>query len=570
MNISSARLPVLLLGLAAAACSSDRGGDGGSSSGDCDLLAGDLVITEVMANPAGQDTGQEYFEVYNASSETIDAAGLTLVYSLADGSDEETHEVEELSIEPGDYVTMGGADPEALPDFIGYGFASDLGALRNGGAVLALRCGDDEIDRVEYPSAEGDAGVAWSLDGAITPDHLVNDDPASFCGATIEFAEGMFGTPGEANESCTPAVVPGSCTDEDGERDVVVPVVGDLVISEHMASPNGTDNVREWFEVYAATDVDLNGVTVWRDDGEPAVFVETADCVRLAAGEYAVLARSDDAGENGGLPEVAGTFGFTLVADAVISIGVGEEVLDQVALTPVTEDSSTALDPEALDPTANDDVANWFTCEALYGDDKKQPNTGTPGASNEACGDKEPPPPPPPDSCIDGGESRPIVPPGPGDLRISEYMANPDAVSDAAGEWFEVQVLADVDLNGLQIGQTSDPYDADQTLGDKDNACISVSAGDFIVFAVNTTAGANGGIAGAIETSQTLSQGVNGDRLFIGFADEVIDEVSWGAGEIIEGAATSLDPGGDVFCPAVDPYGAGDLGTPGEANPACP
>ncbi len=143
MNISSARLPVLLLGLAAAACSSDRGGDGGSSSGDCDFLAGDLVITEVMANPAGQDTGLEYFEVYNASSETIEAGGLTLVYSLADGEDEKTHEVEELSIEPGDYVTLGTADPEALPDFIGYGFANDLGALRNGGAVLALRCGDD-------------------------------------------------------------------------------------------------------------------------------------------------------------------------------------------------------------------------------------------------------------------------------------------------------------------------------------------------------------------------------------------------------------------------------------------
>ena len=570
MNISSARLPLLLLGLAAAACSSDRGGDdGGGGSGNCDLLAGDLVITEVMANPAGQDTGQEYFEIYNASSETIDASGLTLFYSLVDGSSEKTHEVEELSIEPGAYIAMGTADPAALPELIGYGFANELGSLRNGGAVLALRCGDEDIDRVEYASAEGEDGVAWSLDGAITPDHIANDDPENFCAATTEFAEGMFGTPGAANESCTPTAAPGTCIGEDGERDVVVPVVGDLVISEHMASPNGTDNVREWFEIYAATDVDLNGVTVQRDDGDPEVFIEAADCVSLAAGEYAVLARSDDADENGGLPEVAGTFGFTMVADAVISIGVGEEVLDQVTLIPVTDNASTALDPEALDPTDNDDVANWFACEAPYGNDTKRPNTGTPGASNETCGDKDPPP-PPPDSCIDGGRSRPIVPPGPGDLRISEYMANPAAVSDATGEWFEVQVLADVDLNGLQIGQTSDPYDADETVDDDDNACISVSAGDFVVFAVNTTAGQNGGIAGAIDTNQTLSQGENGDSLFIGFAGAVIDEVTWGAGAIIEGTATSLDPGGDVFCPAVDAYGAGDLGTPGTANPACP
>ena len=155
-----------------------------------------------------------------------------------------------------------------------------------------------------------------------------------------------------------------------------------------------------------------------------------------------------------------------MVGDDVISIWRGEEVLDQVTLTRYVQ-ASTALESEALDPTDNDDVANWFACEAPYGNDTKRPNTGTPGASNETCGDTDPPP-PPPDSCIDGGRSRPIVPPGPDDLRISEYMANPDAVLDADGEWFEVQVLADVDLNGLQIGQTSDPYDADQTVDDKD------------------------------------------------------------------------------------------------------
>ncbi len=564
MNSSFVRpLLALLLGLAPlVACSSDRGGDGGSSSGDCDFLAGDLVITEVMANPVGQDPGNEYFEVYNASSETIDASGLTLVYSLPDGENEETHEVEELSIEPGAYVALGTADPAALPDFIGYGFANDLGSLRNGGALLALRCGDEEVDRIEYASAEGEDGVAWSLDGAITPNHVANDDPENFCGATTEFGGGMLGTPGAANDPCTPAVIPGSCTDEDGERDVVVPVVGDLVISEFMASPAGTDGDQEWFEVYAATDVDLNGLVAGREVGKPSLTIEQGECLRLAAGEHAVFARSSDAGVNGGLPAVASTFDFSLVVDTTIFIGVGEEVLDQVTVAPVADGASTALDPETLDPAANDDPASWAFCSAPYGDPKKG-NTGTPGASNETCGGKVPPP----DSCMGEDGPRAIVPPGPGDLRISEYMANPAAVSDADGEWFEVQVLAEVDLNGLQIGQTSDPYDADQTLNDA--ACISVSAGDFVVFASNTAEGENGGIAGAFDTGQTLSQ-TNGDRLFIGIAGEVIDEVAWGAGEILEGTAASLDPAGDAFCPAVDAYGDGDLGTPGAANPACP
>src|SRR6266545_3790864 len=207
------------------ACSSGGGDDAGDDdagtpSGDCSgMLAGDLVITEVMANPAGEDRGNEYFEIYNASSAAADLAGLTLAYSLVDSPDEEeTHEVGELSIAAGEYKVLGGADADALPGFVDYGFGNDLGTLRNAGAVLALRCGDVEVDRTEYPSAEGEDGVSWGLDGAATPDYLANDTIANFCPATIEFAAGMFGSPGAANEPCHP-VVAGTCTDGGNERD---------------------------------------------------------------------------------------------------------------------------------------------------------------------------------------------------------------------------------------------------------------------------------------------------------------------------------------------------------------
>ena len=36
------------------------------------LLPGDLVITEVMANPDGVDDGKEWFEIHNASGAAID------------------------------------------------------------------------------------------------------------------------------------------------------------------------------------------------------------------------------------------------------------------------------------------------------------------------------------------------------------------------------------------------------------------------------------------------------------------------------------------------------------------
>ncbi|HKE16972.1 MAG TPA: lamin tail domain-containing protein [Kofleriaceae bacterium] len=556
-------LVVLSLGLAPACSGGDDDDGGGAGAGDCaDLLPGDLVITEVMANPVGEDRGSEYFEVYNASADAIDATGLTLVYSLADGSGEQTHDVEGLTIEAGDYVALGGADPEALPDFIDYGFDNDLGALRNGGAALALRCGDQEIDRVEYASAEGDDGVAWQLDGAQTPDYIANDDPAHFCPATVEFASGMLGSPGEANESCTPVVPTGTCTDEDGERDVVSPVVGDLVITELMANPADIDADQEWFEVYAAADVDLNGVVAGRDVGDPTLVIDQPDCLHVAAGTYALFARNADPDANAGLPDVTATFDFSLVDAGTLFVGIGDEVLDQISWTDAPDNASLALDPDVLDPEANDDQASWITCAAPYGDGT---NTGTPGESNEACGgggggDG---------TCTDADGSRDIVPPGAGDLRISEFMANPAAVNDEFGEWFEVEVLNDVDLNGLEIGQVSDPYAAQQTLNDA--ACLHFSAGDFVVFARNGTAAQNGGIPQVdFTTAQSLSQTGDGDALFIGSAGQVIDEISWVPADVVVGTAAVVAPGGGQFCQATAPYGAGDLGTPGTANPACP
>jgi len=64
------------------------------------LRAGDLVITEIYPNPAGDDGGQEWFEVHNTTSRALDVAGLDLVASRVDGSDEKTHRVRALSLAP--------------------------------------------------------------------------------------------------------------------------------------------------------------------------------------------------------------------------------------------------------------------------------------------------------------------------------------------------------------------------------------------------------------------------------------------------------------------------------------
>src|SRR5262249_4405370 len=84
--------------------------------GDCagDFLAGDLVITEVMPNPVGDDTGKEWFEIYNARAQTVDASGLELVTQKADGTGEAVHVVVGPQMIGGHTYFVFGASTQAL------------------------------------------------------------------------------------------------------------------------------------------------------------------------------------------------------------------------------------------------------------------------------------------------------------------------------------------------------------------------------------------------------------------------------------------------------------------------
>jgi hypothetical protein len=130
-------LPVLLV----AAC----GGDSSRPDGDCanGLLLGDLVISELHANPAGADSGNEWFEIYNATEETLDLAGLRLVSSKEDATSEKEHVMSELALDSHDYAVVGGVLNEegVRPEHVDYGYEGDLGDLRNSAGRLAVACG---------------------------------------------------------------------------------------------------------------------------------------------------------------------------------------------------------------------------------------------------------------------------------------------------------------------------------------------------------------------------------------------------------------------------------------------
>ena len=118
---------------------------------------------------------------------------------------------------------------------------------------------------------------------------------------------------------------------------------------------------------------------------------------------------------------------------------------------------SLQLDPAALSVADNDDLANWCPGTATYGDG----DLGTPAAANASCGAAGPPPASSAASdtgssdtgSSDTGGGGGGTSASPGDVLITEFMADPGAVPDALGEWVELTSTVDtaIDLSGWSL-----------------------------------------------------------------------------------------------------------------------
>lgn len=383
---------------------------------------GDLVITEVMANPRGDDTLGEWLELL--ATAPVDLNGLTV------GSDSTGTKVEGracISLAAGeravlarraDAVLNGGLPPPVAT------FGVDL---RNSSGVVMVRAGDVLIDAVVYGPAE--EGVATQVSAPLS-DAKRNDSQEAWCRATEAYGtRGNLGTPGRVNRTCTGGGVDGGVPDagapdagradagapdagrsdagapDAGTADAGTPVngcidratgrvraarvpdAGALVLTEFMADPSAVaDATGEWVEVLALRDVDLNGVSLSNESGSSTALASTL-CLSLKAGGRAVLARSEDVSVNGGLPAVLGTFSFNLANTAgsrMLRLSVEGRLLDAVSWTTAAVPGvSSQVDPSRSDSTRND-LAGSF-CPAPVGARYGLGDRGTPGVENRPC-----------------------------------------------------------------------------------------------------------------------------------------------------------------------------------------
>lgn len=174
--------------------------------------------------------------------------------------------------------------------------------------------------------------------------------------------------------------------------------------------------------------------------------------------------------------------------------------------------------------------------------------------------------------------------PGPmsGTLVITEIMNDPDAVTDAMGEWFEVYNPSDapVDLRGMRVrGSGAEMFTITSMTP------LMVPGRGYAVLAKNADMAANGGVAVLYAYGSAMDLG-NGSAtpdsitLIASDGTTVIDSVTYqnssAAGwPAVAGRSKSLRPtalGATMndapasWCAGGPTYGSGDRGTPGAAN----
>jgi hypothetical protein len=180
-------------------------GTGGTSTTTGPVSAsapGDLVITEIMNNPAAvNDNFGEWFEVLNPTAKPIDLAGLVLDDTLA------THTIAtSVVVSPGGYAVLGINGDTATNGGVTLDYVYDTLKFANAAGGLTIRTSSMVvIDATTYDEASGldPDGQSRSLD----PNFLsasMNDTDTHWCAAS-SFISGVAGdraTPGKANDPC--------------------------------------------------------------------------------------------------------------------------------------------------------------------------------------------------------------------------------------------------------------------------------------------------------------------------------------------------------------------------------
>ena len=151
---------------------------------------------------------------------------------------------------------------------------------------------------------------------------------------------------------------------------------------------------------------------------------------------------------------------------------------------------------------------------------------------------------------------------------ITEVMANPRAVPDERGEWFE---LHNLESNAIDLRRWTIASKNDRAVVIDES--VVVPADGFVVLARSRDRAANGGVTAAYAYGDAVALGNGADWLALRTPDGLTtDSIAWtsaivGASRALRDEAGSHpDALGSAWFTSATPYGQGDFGTPGRAN----
>jgi hypothetical protein len=396
-----------------------------------------VMINEIVANPNGSDSGNEWLELYNSTEDEIDISGWKILAGTSSFSLKGSFAFPTV-IAAGEYVVVGEDEVEVTlgraPDIVmtlsmGQGSSSIDG-------VRLVDCADVTIDTVLY----GDSSTIepdWSDDISNSPNSFAPEfgDGQSIGRVPNGVDTNLSGDDFEILEFVTPWAANDAERTCDGQFDVKI---NEFLPNPHTIQADGTeisdDEGREWVELYNNSDEDisLNGWKLqWGGNASYSggeivipdvvieanghtliggIFVENADVVTPLENDLDMTLASSN-------------------VDALRLLHCGPGVADTVIYGP-TDDDGFADNPDEI----LDDSGEIAISSAPKASEGQSIGRFLDGVDTDQCGS---------DFTISGtntpGESNPEIICGSGDfqVKINEIFPDPSG-SDSGQEWVEL------------------------------------------------------------------------------------------------------------------------------------
>ncbi|RME23865.1 MAG: lamin tail domain-containing protein [Deltaproteobacteria bacterium] len=385
--------------------------DGGGAGETCDTA---VVINEFLADPAGSDSGAEWVELYNPGTDDVDLSGWKLEYGASSYSGHAT--IPDGTIIPaGSWLVIGGE----LVDEAEIILSLSMGNASEGADGLRLVCADGAVADIVIYGESNDEG--WTNEAG----ELSTVAPAAPSGASLgRDPDGVDTDDSAADFVAFDYASPGSANGGEGPG---CPGQDDVKINELLTNPSGSDDDKEWIELYNRSDVPVD-LTGWALQYGTSSFSSTVDLPAgtvIDPGGYLVVG-----GKKSGVADVIASLSLgnaSSSADAVRLVHCGPGTADTVVYGDDNSDEwkdDSGEIADSLAPAPGEDASIQRLSDGydtdLCGDDFVEQVAPTPGAANPEV---EP-------SVCEGGART---------IKINELLPDPaGSDSEVDMEWLEL------------------------------------------------------------------------------------------------------------------------------------